>query len=327
MLTFFRTNQIFSSILLIFYIFLLRFSVFLAPFKWTPSGQGIFSENLYSWIGSQDIVSHIVAFFLLLVQGFLINTISLNNRLSNETNLFPGVFYVLTCCLVPDLLYLSPVLLGNTFVLIAMLELFGTYKNAACADKIFNIGFWVGVASLFYFPFIFYFIFLMAGLNILRAFKIEERLMTLIGLFIPYLLVGLYFFWFDRFGEFWDIQISQNLSFLGFGGGGSSWATYLNIVIFGLLIIFSLANNGAYFAKKNIQVQKKISILYWIMISAGIAVFFQQGPTFEHMMMLAPPLGIFLALSFTDMKPQWAESIHFLMFLSALALQFIPWQL
>ena len=329
MLTIFRTNQIFYSVLLIFYIVLLRFSVFLAQdiFQWTPSGQGVLSELVYSWIGSQQFISHIVAILLLLVQGFLINIISINHRLANEVNLFPGLFYVLICCAIPDFLYLSPVLIGNTFFLIALNEIFDTYKNPACADRIFNAGFWTAIASLFYFPFVFFVFVLLASLSILRTMNFQEILMILTGMFLPYFFGGIYFFWFDNFDYFWEMQVARNIDFLTFGNWLNSWDTYIKVFIFAALILFLLINNNAYSIKKNIQVQKKISILYWILVIAGVAVPFQSNLTFEHFLMLAPSLGILLSFTFSSMKNQWAESVHFLMLVVVLALQFIPWQL
>lgn len=326
MLTFFRTNQVFYSVLLIFYILLLRFSVFLAPFQWEPSGHGVFSELVYGLIGSQTLVAHGTAIVLVLIQAFLVNLIAINGRLANEVNLFPGLFYVWISCCIPDFLYLSPVLMGSTFFLMSVHELFDTYKNPACADRLFNAGLWMGVASLFYFPFAFFLLFLLAGLNILRAFNLQEVLMIGLGMFLPYLLTALYFFWVGAPGRFWDIQFSRNLSFWEFGGG-MGWEAAIKLLIFGILIVFVLFNNGFYLIKKNIQVQKKISILYWALVAAVISVPFQTNVNLEHLLMLAPALGILLSFTFTSMKPQWAESIHFLMVVVALAMQFVPWQL
>ena len=313
--------------LLIFYILLLRFTAFIAPFQWQPSGQGVLCELVYSGIGSQQFISHVVAILLLLVQGFLVNMICINHRLANEVNLFPGLFYILVCCAIPDFLYLSPVLMGNTFFLIALNEIFDTYKNPACADRIFNAGFWTGIASLFYFPFAFFIIVLLAALSILRAFNIQEILMVVTGAFLPYFLGGVYFFWFDRFDFFWEMQLDRNLDFLSFGNRINAWDTYAKLMIFGGLILFVLFNNNVYQIKKNIQVQKKINILYWILIASVLAVPFQNNLTFEHFLMLAPALGIFLSFTFSGMKKQWAESVHFIMVVIALALQFAPWQL
>lgn len=326
-LTFFRTNQVFYSMMLIVYILLLRFSVFIAPFQWEPSGHGVLCDMLYGVVGSQGTVAHIIAMLLLMVQGYLVNLIAINHRLSNEVNLFPGLFYVWCCCAIPDFLYLSPVLIGNTFCLIALYQIFETYKNPACADKIFNAGLWMGVASLFYYPFVFFLIVLLAGLSILRAFNLQELLMILVGLLLPYLLVGLYFFWFDSFDFFWENQISRNLDFFSFGHTVFTWDTWVKLAIFVVAVIFVVANNGFYLAKKNIQAQKKVNILYWVLIAAAVSVPFQANVTLEHFLLLTPTLGIFLGLSFTALRPQWAEAIHFLMVVLVLALQFVPWQL
>lgn len=305
----------------------MRFSVFFAPFKWTPSGEGVLSEMVYNLIGYQQIPSQIAAIVLLLIQGFIINGITTNHRLSNEVNLFPGVFYVLTACLMPDFLYLSPVLLANTFLFIGLNELFVTYKNPACADRIFNSGFWIGVAGLFYFPYLFFVILLVVGHNILRAFNIRELMMILFGMFIPYLLVGLYFFWYDQPGVFWEHQFSRNAGFFDFNIDVSNWYDYMKVGLFALLIGYVIFNSNSYLIKKNIQVQKKISVLYWILVVAAISAPFQEGLTFEHLLLATPTLGIFLGLSFTDMKPQWAEAIHFIIVIIALSLQFVPWLL
>ncbi|MCC6724835.1 MAG: hypothetical protein IT258_10020 [Saprospiraceae bacterium] len=327
MLTFFRTNQVFYSVMLLVYALLLRFSVFIAPFQWEPSGHGILSEMLYSLIGSQGVVAHIVAMVLLMGQGYLVNLIGINYRLSNEINLFPGLFYVWCCCAIPDFLYLSPVLLGNTFLIIALYQIFDTYKNPACADKIFNAGLWLGVASLFYFPFAFFLIVLLAALSILRTFNLQELLMIVVGMLLPYLLVGIYYFWFDSFSYFYETQIGRNFGFFEFAQVPFTWDTWVKLALFVVAMIYVLANSNFYLAKKNIQVQKKINILYWVLIAAGLSVPFQANLTFEHLMMLAPALGIFLGLSFTSFKPQWAEALHFLMVVLVLALQFVPWQL
>lgn len=98
MLTFFRTNQVFYSVMLIVYILLLRFSVFIAPFQWEPSGQGVLCDMLYNAVGSQGLAAHIIAMVLLMGQGYLVNLISINYRLSNDINLLPGLFYVWCCC-------------------------------------------------------------------------------------------------------------------------------------------------------------------------------------------------------------------------------------
>jgi hypothetical protein len=326
-LSFFRTNQLYYSILLIFYILLLRFAVFSAPFEWLPSGHGVLSEAVYGWIGSQRVLSQLTAMVFLLVQGFVVNLIAAENRLAVEVNQFPGLFYVLVSCLIPDFLYLSPVLLGNTFFLVALYEMFRTYKVASCVDRIFNAGFWTGVAGMFYLPFLGFLLLLLVALVILRTLNLQEILIILTGGFLPFFFGWTYCFIAGDTSYFLETQFWRNLGFLEYNIPLDSWDRYLKLGVFLLLIVLVLFSSGNYLYRKNIQVQKKISILYWTLIATAISIPFQENITFEHFLMLAPALGIFLAFSFSRLSRQWAESIHFLVVLLVLALQFVPWLL
>ncbi len=327
MLQIFRTNQIFTSILLIIYIAILRFTIFFAPFKWTPNGGGVFSEALYNWIGSQEIVSHVAAFSFLLIQGFTINVLVMNHRLSSENNLFPGVFYILICSLFPDFLYLSPALMGNTFFLFALIELYATYKNPACSDRIFNSGFLTGMASLFYFPFLFFFLLLYVGLNILRAFNIREQLVCLSGIAVLYYLLGTGYYMFDQFDYFWDNQFVRNFNFFSFMKNYYEFGEYGKIGIFSVLILIAVFKYDSFLLKKSIQVQKKLSILYWGFGASILSALFQSTVTLDHFLTMAVPIGVILALTFTDLKPQWAEALHFLMVVIVIAVQLATWLL
>jgi hypothetical protein len=282
---------------------------------------------IYAAIGSQQLISHVAAMLLLLVQGFLVNLLVLENRLSNESNQFPGLFFVLAACMIPDFLYLSPVLIGNLFFLMALVQMLSTYKKQTCADTIFNAGFLTGIASLCYFPYVFLTLVLLASLSILRTLNLREILMIFTGLLLPYFLIGIYFFWFDRLDYFLNVQFGRNLGFFNYSNHLDDWSDYLKIAVFAIFIVFVLVNNGTYLYKKNMQAQKKIAIFYWVLIAAGLSVPFQVNATFEHLLMLAPALGVLVSFTFTQMKPQWAESIHFLLLLVVLSLQFAPWLL
>ncbi|MFT4759227.1 MAG: hypothetical protein ACI9XO_000196 [Paraglaciecola sp.] len=321
MLSIFRTNHILTSILLIFYILLLWGSLFMVPSEWLPEATGIFTNDVWGWLSENNWLNRGVAIFLLLFNATILNYIVSEHRIEYETTLFPGLFYILVSSAIPDFLHLSPILMANTFLIFALFNLVKTYKNNNCASLIFDIGFWVAVASLFYFSFAFFTLWGLVCLSVLRASKLKEWLMIISGFLLPYLLIGTYFFWFDQFGEFWTQQVSQNLSFLSFNGN-SDITTTTKLVCFSLLILFALGSAGMYNFKKNIQIQKKITVLYWLLFFAGITVLFQTNVTIAHFQIIAVPIGIFLAMSFSNMTSRWAESFHFLLLVLILALQF-----
>ncbi|MAT53669.1 MAG: hypothetical protein CMN32_04260 [Saprospirales bacterium] len=325
MLRIFRTNQVFTSVLLLFYAAALKLSVFWAPFNWTPTGQGWLSEVVYDWIHWQSTTAQVISIVLLMVQGFMVNYIVLENRLSNENTLLPGVFYVMLSCAFPDFLYLSPVLLGNTFFLFGLSEVMKVYKRSKCADHIFNAGFWVGVASLFYFPFIFMAVVMVAAIIIQRAPKMRELLLTLIGTFTVLWLVGIGFFLADDLAGFLDLQFTRNFQFLGFLESKFPAETWIKLGLFFLLLLWCFLNSGSYLSKKNIEAQKKITILYWVLGGGIVAGFFQKAVTLDHLLMLTPALGVFIGFSFEKMKASVAEAIHFILFVSVIVLQLALW--
>ena len=321
MLSIFRTNQILTSVLLIVYILVLWGSLLIVPHSWIPEANGVLSHSILEWTGTNSWLSRGLAIFLLLFNATLLNYVVAEHRIEYEPTLFPGLFYILISCSISDFLHLSPVLMANTFLLFAFFNLVRTYKNTSCATLIFNVGFWVGLASIFYFSFSIFVLWALICINVLRASKIKEWLMILCGFLTPYILLGTYHFWFDQFGDFWAQQITQNISFLDFNGPNDI-TTYLKIVFFSFLILVVIASYSGYNFKKNIAIQKKITAFYWLLFFAGLTLFFQTNITLAHFQIIALPLGAFLAMTFSSMTSRWAEAFHFLLLILILALQF-----
>lgn len=321
MLNLFRTNQLLFSVLLVFYAAVLHLAVFLTPIEWQPTSYGYFSGMVYDWIGYKGLVPDVGAIVLLFLQATAINAIVAMHRLDDTTTLFPGLFYIIIASALPQFLHLSPLLLANTFYLIAISELFKVYKKPSAADNIFNIGFWISVASLFYFSYAIFIIMGLVGLNILRAFNLQERLMVLVGALIPYILAGTYAFWMDEWTIFVQQEFIKNIGFLDFRGL-SDIESYLKIAFVDVFLIVAIFSYGAYNFKKNIQVQKKFDVLYWGLLFAAFTVLFQSGIQLDHLLILAVPLGIMISINFTSLSPRWAEILHLFILLVIFIFQY-----
>lgn len=321
MLTLFRTNQLIFSVLLIFYAVALHLCVFVIPDDWTPRSAGFFSKLLYEWIGFKGVLPDIIAILLLFAHAIAINVLAARHRLADVVTLFPGLFYLLVVSALPEFLHLSPLHLANTFYLIVIFELMATYKQPSCADRIFNIGFWLAVGSLFYFSYLIFIIFGLIGMNTLRAFKLKEWLMMLSGAAVPYLLIGTYFFWIDGLDAFVQQQFADNFGF---------WALislegiegYFKLAFVGFLLLIVLLSYSLYVFKKNIQVQKKIGILYYGLLFAIGTALFQSGVQLDNLLVLAIPMGILLAINFLSISSRWAETLHLILLFIVLFFQY-----
>ncbi len=325
MLSIFRTNQLFSSVLLLFYAALLRFVVFMAPFKWTPAGQGVMSNWVYDWLGWQGTGAQVVGLFLVMIQGFIVNYIVLENRLSNTPTLFPGVFYVLISSMFPDFLYLSPILLGNTFLLLALAEIMKIYRRPQCADKIFNAGFLTGLASLFFPGFLLMLIPMAAALWILRAPKMQELMLLLLGSITVLWLWGVGYYLVDHLPHFVQIQFVKPFGFAWKSVSALGQGAWIRIGIVALLILWVLLARSGYYAKKTIDAIKKINILYWVLFG-GVSVVLTQGVfTIDMLLVFCPALGILIGFSFERLRPSVAEAIHLVVFIGIVVVHLSVW--
>lgn len=321
MLSLFRTNQLLFSVLLIFYVAVLHIAAFVSPYDWHPVGYGYLSGMVYDWIGFQGLVPNIVTIVLVFLQATALNALVANNRLDDTVTLFPGVFYILIASALPRFLNLSPLHLANTFFLIAISELFKVYKKPSAADNIFNVGFWIGVASLFYFSYSIFILLAFVALGILRAFNLQERLMVVIGALVPYILVGVFVFWNDKWSDFVQVQFLNNLAFLNFIVEPNIESA-LKVVFVDLFLLVAIFSYSLYHFRKNIQVQKKISVLYWVLLFSALTLLFQAGIQMDHLLILAVPLGIMISINFTHFTNRWAEVLHLFIIVVILIFQY-----
>lgn len=320
MLTIFKTNQPLANILLLFYLIVVRASTFIHPMTVVPKSQGVLTQWLYTEFSPTTLTGQVFAFFLVFTQAVIINLTVSRFRVGTEVSLLPGLFYCLVTSLFPEMMVVSPVLIANTFVILAMTNLFDVYKNNAIASRVFDAGFWLGLACVFYFPYLILVLWGIIGLGILRGIRPKEILMLLIGIFIPFFLSSVYFFWNDSLNILFK-HFSEDLSFLNFSKIPHS-NTYIKLGVVLLFVAITVLGSGQFFIRRNIAVQKYISIIYWLLLLGGITVLIQKGADISHLLVTAVPLGVLLSMLFQRIGIATAEVLHMLLLGIALIFQF-----
>ena len=319
MLFLFRTNQIIFNLFLLIYIIILRSSYFFRPMPRDVSNDGILSVLIKNALDSNRMVEGGLVILLLFIQAVLINNLAIKHRLYNETTLLPGLFYVLLMSTLQDFFPLTAILLGNLFLIVVLDELMSTYKQANCAGAIFNAGFWVGIASLFYSSFSFFFLLLLLGLSLLRAFKLKERLVLLVGFIVPFLFVSAYFFWNNKFLEYWHTYFLSHFHFLNFqyNRSGIFLAKLALLVVFFLLGFF---NN--YKFDKAIQTRNYVNIIYMTLFISGLTFLFQPNVTILHFLIIMVPLSFLVTARFLSFNSSVAEFVHTILLIAVLFFQY-----
>ncbi len=322
MLGFFRTNQLAANLFLIIYVLVLRASGLFATEVWEPSSAGVLSHAVYSYVGTHGWLPDLVSLILVLLQALLLNVLSARFRVSREVTMFPGLFYILLMSTLPSFLHLSPVVMGNTFLILAVSSLFNSYKKSSVADSIFNVGFWISMASLFYFSNFIFLLLAILGLAALRNIRISEIFMVIIGMIVPLFLAGSIFYLSDDWSNFYQTTFLTEFGFWNFDWV-EHWSNYVPVVLFGILILTVLGSANIYFQKQSIRSQKNIQILYYFIFISLLTAFIQKGIRVEQFLLLAIPLSLMLPLNFLEFrKREIGSGIHLTWLIGILFLQY-----
>lgn len=316
MIGFFKNNLFVNSLLLLPYLAIIRINSILNPIAYTVLDSDTFiTKSIFSILGgplTQNIIAIVVLYFHMLY----INRLVIQHRLANQVTLLPGLIYAIFMSLLPEYSFLTPYLIANTFILIAISQIFKTYKRPKAADVLFNIGFLIAIAALFEPNYIFLLIIGILGLFVLRSLKLFEVFQLLSGALLVLISFCSIFYLLDIsiLPELTKVSLHPRLEIFSNRGG----ALYKILIVF-VISVFTVLNYGSYTLKKNIQTQKKIDILYWFMLSSLIILFINDTMDSSQLLLLFIPLSILLNSTFINIKSiLFQEVIH----ISLLALLF-----
>jgi len=231
--------------------------------------------------------------FLLIIQLYIIILICLQLKISTEATLVPGLAFVLCTTVIPEFGTFQPLIFSNTFLLLALLQLFMISPRQPSSKQIYNAGIWIALAALFYSSYMFFLIAAVSGINIIRSYRFNDIKVLILGFLTPFFLAGVYYFWFDRFGDYWS-GIFEHFGLISFRYT-SNWF-HIGAMIFMMLVVLSMILNAAQVMNKKTNIkQNYFKILYWFLFSCFIMTLLQKNLGVEHLMVLAVPLAIIIS--------------------------------
>lgn len=310
MLNLLRSNQLFVVLVVIVYALLLHFPVFLGDTVYSVQSNGLLSAVVGEWLAGKVILSKILYLVLIVGQALAINQFANGFKISTPYTYFPAGFYVLLTGLLNPGAILSSALMANTFLIVAVFELYDTYKKNHANGNIFNVGFWISMAGLFHFSSAVFLLFGIFGVISLRQVRFNELLIAVLGYLVPFFLAFTVYFWRDQIPYFGEKQF-ESLSFIDF----SSLEFYKNVgrlAVIGVLMILSFLSFQAYLSKKTIQIQKYVNLVFLIQIVAICSLLIQEKLCVEDGMLILFPLSVFMSLTFLGVKRKAFAEVFFL---------------
>ncbi len=302
------------------YVILLRCLAIPGGFPAEIPSKGMLSQWMVGDAFQTSILSVIVGILLVYFQALQLNRVVIQNRMTHDLTLFPGMMYVLLVSYFPAYNGLSSPLIANTFVLIALESLFATHKKSGSAGRIFDAGLWLCMAGLFYFGYSVLVLFGIVGLSALRTLKSREWLQYFIGYATPFSIFAMVDFL--RHGHLNDLVSHFTNNFGTFDFRFTGLGTFIHIGFFVLLLLISLFNFGSFKQRKNIHTQKKVDLFMWLLFFAFTVVLIQTHIDASDWIILTIPLACFIAMLIAQ-STQFIvlEVIHFLFLAACIGLQ------
>ncbi|MBX9853105.1 MAG: hypothetical protein K2X86_15285 [Cytophagaceae bacterium] len=261
--------------------------------------------------GESQFVYQILSLILVFIQAILFNFILNINNVYPERTFVPALLYIIFSSLFFDFYTLSPVLMGMTFVILAMHFVFLQIRTVDDDENLFYAGLLVASSSLFYFPF---FIFLLMALLAFLLFtpsSIRKYFVLLSGFFFPYTVAGTYYFIRDGLDEFIYCLFYSSFVHTEFLVTGKIIAFTMAIpVIIFILSIFTIVANSRYI---NYQYVTMRIFGVWLILSVATLYFSRTISTFQ-LFVCVPPLSFFAAHFFLLTKNKYIREISFAAF-------------
>jgi hypothetical protein len=316
--------KFFKSSFFIQYLFIgiiglcLWFSAFLSPPGMpVPEVPAPLYAFIYNLIFDIPLVATLLGFVLVLAETYWLTRILSHHELVLKNSSLSALIFLVLMSFLPDQLTLNPINIVLGFMILILHHLLISYNKPEHLDRIFAAGFFTAIASMFYLPFILWFVFVIVSFLVFRAGNWRAWMAAFIGLITPFLYLAVWYFWQDEFlvkvleypKFFSRILVFPNPFHADF------WVLSGFTLLMAMWGIF-LFRNGP---QKTVEIRVKTNILLWTLVFTLLSFIFSRSMAIFHPALAIPALAMVITGTLVGLKKtRLAELIMVIYFLSVL---------
>ncbi|MCF8331443.1 MAG: DUF6427 family protein [Bacteroidales bacterium] len=257
-------------------------------------------QNQPYWAG-------VIALLSVLFQSLWINYLVHRIGFLSKTSYLAAFLYLLFTASLEGNLMPGTAVIGNFFALAVLNAMINAYYHKNTLRSVFHASLFAGIGSLFYFPVLGLWIFVIVVLIIYRQLTFREIFFSLLGL-LP-VLAGLFTFY------FWKGDANAHFQILG--QAFTTWkfmfkSTLPELLVGVMILIFILISVVYALIHQNervIRVQRFIAMLNWYIILVILLSGYSFN-LFQHIILLIPVAAIFLSSMLEGLRKKTiAESL------------------
>ena len=224
-------------------------------------------------LGKASVVGSVIAIILVLLEGYLLTDLLYREGLIPINTLMPMLLYVMVTGMGANVIWLSPVVVANLFIILALRAMMIGERMALGDNNIFNTSIWFSIACLTWLPAVAAVVTVVAGLLTFKVYKAREWGIALLGFAAPIIVLVTTFFLIDKPNAVLEMinTLIQNASLVN---GNELWM-YIYSGVFGLLLIVASLVYASVLFSTTIAQRKGGFILLSMLICGAVSTVFE----------------------------------------------------
>ena len=259
------------------------------------------------------------ALAILFIQALRLNNVLNRADVHPERGFLVALTYLVVGSLSTDLDELSPLLIGHTFIILALSALIPTSREGYDNRRLFRAGFLIGLAALCYLPLALFVVLGLFAVLIFAANSFRSTLLLVCGFLSPYALIATLFLYVGALPNFTHMHLDRGMSLSVASVDGLpaavAWPLLAGPAVLLLLALLRTASTalGLVFQAKFRQL-----MLVWLVVALAVLAV-GRGLAPGSLVLLLPPLtyfGLFLWQKLPG-RAGWAPELLFLVVLGS----------
>jgi hypothetical protein len=252
------------------------------------------------------LINLIIVVFLILLLGF-INT---KNKLVS-TNDYTLMTFGLLILMFPETMGNKDLLLANLFVLLSLRRLISLQSNLYVKKKLFDAGFWIAVATLFYFWAILFFALVLVALIYHSQNNIKNVIAPFVGVAALFIMLIAYnLLLFDEFIRNSNFQRYASLDFTPYNIKGVilKLTVLLSAFVWTLIYLFKSLQD------KNKKFRPSYFLLAWACVLGLLLAIIAPVKNGSEFIFLFAPFAIIMANYIENITESWFREVFVALF-------------
>ena len=324
MLKFFKYSYIAQLVVIVLLLVALWIPVFVSHVSEVAVGGPTTPlYNLFANIfGFSSLAMTVFAFLVFGASVFFFNSMMSVNQLVTRNSSIGAFVLVLCISFVPIQDELYPFLLASPLIMMTLHTLYLIYQVEKPEPYLMNAGFFLALASMFYFPSIILIIWVLLSMLIVDIRGFKHFMIPVLGFVFPYFILFVCFY----FNQTLVANVkAYSLIFNELGFERLGIGTF-GMLVFALVLVFfgiSLMGIRSDKADNSLGTRKKVSVTLWLFAFSILMLFMQKPVMCNGLIFMS--LAVFVSMALCNVKKsKLIDIVLLVMMLAVVANQYLP---